>query len=68
MNLNKLNSKMKLHGDTNAELATAIGCSAQRLSAKKNETGGAQFVQREIEEIKNRYSLTPDEVDEIFFS
>lgn len=68
MNLNALGSKMKYFGDDNATLAKAIGISAQRLSAKKNETGGAQFVQREIEAIKNRYGLTPAEVDEIFFT
>ena len=59
---------MKLHGDTNASLAKAIGISPQRLSAKINETGGAEFVQGEIEKIKDRYNLTPDEVNDIFFT
>lgn len=68
MNKNMFKSKMKLHGDTNAILAKAIGISPQRLSAKINETGGAEFVQGEIEKIKDRYNLTPDEVNDIFFT
>ena len=66
MNPNMFKSKMKLYGDTNAKLAAAIGISPQRLSAKINETGGAEFTQGEIEKIKDRYNLTPDEVDSVF--
>jgi len=68
MNKNMFKSKMKLFGDTNATLAKAINISPQRLSAKINETGGAEFVQGEIEKIKDRYNLTPDEVNDIFFT
>ena len=68
MNKNLLVSKMKLHGDTNALLANAIGISPQRLSAKINNTKGAEFVQGEIEKIKERYHLTSDEINEIFFT
>lgn len=68
MNKNLFKSKMKLFGDTNASLAAAISISAQRLSAKINETGGAEFVQSEIDKIRIRYDLTPDEVNNIFFA
>ncbi|MGI6501281.1 MAG: hypothetical protein ACOX1S_10470 [Anaerostipes sp.] len=68
MNKNYLVSKMKLHGDTNAVLAKYIGLSPQRFSAKINETGGAEFTQGEIEKIRDKYQLTPDEVDAIFFA
>lgn len=68
MNANILRSKMKLFGDTNASLADAIGCSAQRLSAKINETNGAEFNQGEIKAIKERYNLSHEEVDAIFFA
>lgn len=68
MNANILRSKMKLFGDTNASLADAIGCSAQRLSAKINETNGAEFNQSEIKAIKKRYNLSHEEVDAIFFA
>jgi hypothetical protein len=68
MNKNKFKSKMKLFGDTNASLANAISVSAQRLSAKINETGGAEFTQSEIDKIRIRYDLTPNEVNDIFFA
>lgn len=68
MNKNMFVSKMKLFGDTNAILAKGIGLSAQRLSAKINETGGAEFTLGEIQKIKNRYNLTKNEVDQIFFT
>ena len=67
MNLNELNACMALFGDTNLRLAEAIGISPQRLSAKRNETRGAEFTQSEIAIIKRRYNLTPEQVDSIFF-
>jgi len=67
MNKNKLVSKMKLHGDTQEMLADAIGISVQRLNAKINQTGGAEFTMSEIRAIKIRYQLTSEEVDDIFF-
>jgi len=67
MNKNKLVSKMKLYGDTQEMLADAIGISVQRLNAKINQTGGAEFTMSEIRAIKIRYNLTSEEVDEIFF-
>ena len=68
MNKKIMESKMKLHGDTNATLAQAIGISQQSLSSKKNETRGAEFTQSEITAIKVRYALSAGEVDEIFFT
>lgn len=68
MNKNLLSSKMKLFNDTQEILANAIGISLSRLNAKINETGGAEFTQSEIKIIKKRYSLTNDEVIEIFFN
>ncbi len=68
MNKRLLKSKMVLFGDTNATLATAIGISPQRLSAKINQTDGADFTRAEIECIKNRYHLTVKEVIHIFFA
>lgn len=68
MNKQLLESKMKLHGDTNISLAKAIGISPQSLSAKKNGTHGKDFTQGEIIGIKNRYSLTSAEIDAIFFA
>ena len=58
---------MKFFGDTNNSLAKALGISPQTFSAKKNETNGKEFKQSEIEKIKQRYSLSAYEIDEIFF-
>lgn len=67
MNKNKFVSKYKLFGDTQEMIADAIGISVQRLNAKINQTGGAEFTMSEIRAIKIRYNLTAEEVDEIFF-
>lgn len=66
MNTNKLRAQMALHGDTGNTLADALGLSKQRFSQKLNEKN-AEFTQSEIMKIKERYGLTADEVDEIFF-
>lgn len=68
MNKRLLESKMKLHGDTNASLAEAIGLSPQSLSSKKNGTNGKEFGTSEILCIKERYSLTAEEINDIFFA
>lgn len=68
MNAKLLKSKMVLFGDTNTTLAAALNISTTRLSAKINETNGAEFNQSEIKIIKERYDLTNDEVILIFFS
>ena len=67
MNKNKFVSVMKLHGDTQESLAEAIGLSVQRMNAKINSTGGAEFTMSEIRAIKIRYSLKSEEIDDIFF-
>lgn len=59
---------MKLHGDTGTVLAQFLGIARSTFSAKINETNGAEFTQSEISKIKWRYSLKPDEVDDIFFA
>lgn len=67
MNAKLLRSKMVLFGDTQGELADVLGISQQRLSAKINETNGAEFTQKEIKAIKERYNLTSEETALIFF-
>ena len=68
MNKNMFVSKMKLFGDTQEVLAAALGVSLSRLNAKINETDGAEFKQSEIKFFRDRWNLTPEEVDQIFFS
>lgn len=68
MDINKLKSKMALYGDTGGDLANYLSISRSTLSSKMNETNGSEFTQNEILKIKERYSLTGEEVDEIFFN
>lgn len=68
LNKNQLRSFMALNGDNDGKLAEYLGMSRSRFSAKINETGGAEFNQGEISKIKQRYNLTADEIDSIFFS
>lgn len=68
MNKPLLESKMKLKGDRQEDLANYLDISLSRLNAKINETGGAEFTQGEIQRIKERYNLNSDEVDAIFFT
>lgn len=67
MNKTLLRSKMVLYGDNNTTLGEALRIAYQTVSAKLNNTNGAEFTQGEITTIKFRYNLTPQEVDEIFF-
>ena len=68
MNKNKLESIMKLHGDNGTTLSNYLGIARSTFSAKLNETNGAEFTQGEISAIKQKYSLTASDVDEIFFT
>ena len=68
MNKALFESKMKLHGDNQSKLADALGISLTRFNAKLNQTDGAQFTQGEIQKVKERYNLTSDEMDAIFFN
>lgn len=61
-------SKMKLFGDTQSILAEALGIGLPTLNAKINETNGAEFRQSEIKFFRDRWHLTPEEVDQIFFA
>ena len=67
MNKNRLESVMKLHGDTGTSLSAYLGIARSTFSAKLNETNGAEFTQGEITSIKEKYNLAADEIVEIFF-
>lgn len=68
MNKALLKSKMVLHGDTNQTLSEHLGITPVTFSRKLNEIDGAEFSQRELLAIKNRYSLTDEEFVLIFFN
>ena len=57
---------MILYGDTNRDLAEYLGISQQSVSSKINENG-TEFRQGEIAKIKDRYSLSAEQVNNIFF-
>ena len=67
MNKELLRSIMALYGDTNKTLAAFIGISEQSFSNKINENG-TEFKKGEIAKIKERYHLTCDQLDRIFFA
>lgn len=58
---------MQLHGDTNATLAKYLGITEQSVCNKINENG-TEFKLGEIRKIKQRYNLTKEMVDRIFFA
>lgn len=67
MNKYRLESVMRLHGDTAGDLAQHLGITRGTFSQKINEkrTG---FTQSEIMRIKEKYQLTAEEVGQIFFA
>lgn len=67
MNSKELRAIMVLNGDTYSDLANALGISEASLGNKINEKG-TEFKQGEIARIKDRYNLTPDQVESIFFA
>ena len=66
MNASKLRSIMVLHDDTNRDLAEFLGISETSVSNKINENG-TEFKQGEIAKIKEKYNLTAEQVEAIFF-
>ena len=65
MNGKLLKAKMVEFGDTQADLAKAIGISASNLNEKLN--GKVSFRQSDIAAIRRRYNLSAEDVDLIFF-
>lgn len=68
MDKNRLESVMKLHGDTGTTLAEYLGIARNTFSLKINEAKNSEFTQSEITAIKKKYDLNPEEVDMIFFN
>lgn len=67
MNKALLRSVMTLHGDTNKSLAEYLNISEKSISDKINENN-TEFKQSEIDAIIDRYSLTNEQLRNIFFS
>ena len=68
MNSKELKIEMIRHNDNGESLSKAIGISRQTLSNKMSENHPADFDRAEIAKIKERYNLSNDRVDEIFFA
>ncbi len=68
MNVGKLLGIIKENGDTQTTLANKIGLTRGRLNAKIHQRNNASFTQPEILAIKNRYLLSSEQIDEIFFT
>ena len=62
--MRNLSNTVKEFGDTQGELAKILGISETTLSLKIN--GKAEFKQTEIRIIADRYSLTADDIKELF--
>lgn len=67
MNKALFRSIMVLHNDTNRSLAEYLGISAKSVNDKINENN-TEFKQSEIAAIKRRYSLSGEQVNNIFFN
>lgn len=67
MNSAMLRSIMVLHGDRVCDLAKLLNRTEQTIYNKLSEDG-TEFTQGEIAKIKDRYHLTMEEVDAIFFN
>ncbi|HFE9852753.1 TPA: XRE family transcriptional regulator [Enterococcus faecalis] len=67
MNKKGLRILLLKNDDNQGTLANYLGISEQTLSKKINEREGAEFSQTEIRLIKDKYQLTAEEVDGIFF-
>lgn len=66
MNKRAFRAKMEYFGDTYESLAAFLGLSIQSVSNKVN--GNYPFNQTEISKLKEKWNLTNDEVNEIFFN
>ena len=67
MNKKKLRAVMIAHGDTSESLSDFLGISLGTLSKKMNEKSAAGFTQPEIMMMKERYNLSAEDINDIFF-
>ena len=67
MNENLLKSFMVRYGDTQQDLANALGISRSAINSKIKGKG-TSFRQNEILAIKQRYHMSGDDVDAVFFA
>ena len=68
MNSRLLKAIMMQFGDTAEGLANILHIARGTLSSKMTGYRGAEFTQSEIVTIKERYSLSAQQVEDIFFT
>lgn len=68
MQANMLKGKLAENGMTQANAAERIGISLSRFNAKLNETRGAEFSLGEVLALKNVLNLSPEQINQIFFT
>lgn len=66
VNKKLLQAEVYAHGDFYKDLAAALGITHPCLSGKIH--GRTAFTCTEVQVIKERYSLTPEQIDRIFFA
>ena len=66
MNTNELKAAMKRNDDTQEKLAEALGLQVSGVSERVNGKGA--FRRTEINVIRERYNLSPEETIKIFFA
>lgn len=68
MNRDKLLGVLMLNGERLEDLAKLLDRDRATVSRKLNGYQGAEFTQGEIKVIRDKYKLSPKQVDEIFFA
>lgn len=68
MNKNLFDLILLSHAEDQASLAEFLGLTKHHVSAKLDERGGFEFNQAEISMIKEKFSLSPEEIDNLFFN
>ena len=66
MNTNELKAEMKRNDDTQEKLAEALNLSASGVNDRVN--GRVEFRRSEINIIRQRYHLSPEDTVRIFFA
>ena len=66
MNSNGLKAAMVMHNDTQEKLAEFLGLPVSGVNARIN--GKIEFRRSEINAIRARYDLSPEETIDIFFA
>lgn len=68
MDSEKLKGYMKINGDDFRSLAAALGINYNTLYLKTSPRSNCCFNQNEINIIRERYRLTPEELFNVFFA